>query len=122
MKDSKRKKQQIFGLNKGLEMTIVFIDNSKVAYIFPGDLFFVAREAEKMRAGNDHKCFNCMDEEKEATSEEEDICNCPICKFMKFKKEKVEMKCGNCGIARYCSRDCQKIHWKKGKHQDLLLF
>lgn len=40
---------------------------------------------------------------------------CFVCGESKTKDGKALLKCGNCGFARYCSKECQKKAWKKHK-------
>jgi hypothetical protein len=36
---------------------------------------------------------------------------CVVCDHMALSK------CGKCGLTNYCSKDCQKIHWKSHKYE-----
>lgn len=40
---------------------------------------------------------------------------CFVCGESKTKDGAALMVCGNCGSARYCSRECQKQAWKEHK-------
>lgn len=47
------------------------------------------------------------------------FCSSPLCR--KLYDESLKFRyCGACRVARYCSEECQKDHWKKG-HKDACL-
>jgi hypothetical protein len=45
-----------------------------------------------------------------------DNIKCSSCDFVQPVKEKCRT-CGQCQLTRYCSKECQKKHWKDGGHK-----
>jgi len=46
------------------------------------------------------------------------LCNeCSWCRQCTHDSGKTIRKCGGCCFAQYCSRECQRAHWKSGSHK-----
>ena len=48
-----------------------------------------------------------------------EMCSCcsPMCSVEKSDGGKDLLKCSRCKTARYCSKECQRYHWKNGHKQ-----
>lgn len=45
------------------------------------------------------------------------VCGWRACPYHIEKPTTTLMTCKGCGQARYCSRECQKLDWKEGRHK-----